>query len=74
MRSLNWLKNDTLNTSLGVRFKKYITYFFELNPSVLIVYGSIVSGKSKRAQQIEDRAKVNGYKASMQYLGINGET
>jgi hypothetical protein len=74
MRSLNWLKNDTLNTSLGVRFKKYITYFFELNPSVLIVYGSIVSGKSKRAQQIEDRAKVNGYKARMQYLGINGET
>jgi nucleoside-triphosphatase THEP1 len=33
-----------------------------LNPSILIVHGAIGSGKSMRAQQISDRAKVNGYK------------
>jgi nucleoside-triphosphatase THEP1 len=35
---------------------------FELNPQVLIVHGPIGSGKSNRAEQIADRAKVNGYR------------
>ena len=34
----------------------------ELTPQILIVHGSIGSGKSSRAQQIADRARVNGYK------------
>jgi nucleoside-triphosphatase THEP1 len=32
-----------------------------LNPQILIVHGSIGSGKTNRAEQIRDRAKVNGY-------------
>ncbi len=35
---------------------------FELNPQVLIVHGPIGSGKSNRAEQIANRAKVNGYR------------
>ena len=35
---------------------------FELTPQILIVYGLIGSGKSSRAEQIADRAKVKGYK------------
>jgi nucleoside-triphosphatase THEP1 len=34
----------------------------EVNPQILVVHGPIGSGKSNRAQQIADRAKVNGYK------------
>ncbi|TRO51936.1 hypothetical protein E2P71_08415 [Candidatus Bathyarchaeota archaeon] len=33
-----------------------------MNPQVLIVHGPIGSGKSNRAEQITDRAKVNGYR------------
>lgn len=33
-----------------------------MKPQVLIVHGPIGSGKSNRAEQIMDRAKVNGYK------------
>jgi len=44
------------------RLKKQILYFFcILNPQILIVHGPIGSGKSNRAQQVADRAKVNGY-------------
>ena len=32
-----------------------------MKPQVLIVYGAIGSGKSKIAEQIADRAKLNGY-------------
>ena len=32
-----------------------------MTPQILIVHGSIGSGKSNRAEQISDRAKVNGY-------------
>jgi nucleoside-triphosphatase THEP1 len=45
------------------RLKKQVPYFFcELNPQILIVHGPIGSGKTNRAEQITDRAKVNGYK------------
>jgi len=45
------------------RLKKQIPYSLsELNPQILIVHGPIGSGKSSRAQQIADRAKVNGCK------------
>ena len=45
------------------RLKKQIPYSLcELNPQILIMHGPIGSGKSNRAQQIADRAKVNGYK------------
>ena len=45
------------------RLKKQIPYSLcELNPQILIVHGPIGSGKSNRAQQIADRAKVNGNK------------
>ena len=37
-------------------------FHLELSPQILIVYGPIGSGKSNRAQQIADRAKVNGYR------------
>lgn len=33
-----------------------------MKPQVLIVHGPIGSGKSRRAEQIANRAKVNGYK------------
>ncbi len=33
-----------------------------MNSQILIVHGSIGSGKSSRAEQISDRAKVNGYR------------
>ena len=33
-----------------------------MNPQILIVHGPIGSGKSNRADQITNRAKVNGYK------------
>ena len=33
----------------------------ELTPQILILHGPIGSGKSNRAEQIADRAKVNGY-------------
>jgi len=44
------------------RLKKVASYFMGLNSQVLLVYGPVGSGKSSRAQQIADRAKVNGYK------------
>ena len=44
------------------RLKKQREIFLcELNPQILIVHGPIGSGKSNRAEQIVNRAKVNGY-------------
>ena len=41
--------------------KRKIVIYSRLNPSVLILYGSIGSGKSSRAEQVVNRALVNGY-------------
>ena len=41
--------------------KRYTLFLDELTPQILIVHGPIGSGKSNRAEQIADRAKVNGY-------------
>lgn len=41
--------------------KKNTSIYSRLNPSVLILYGPIGSGKSSRAEQIVNRAIVNGY-------------